>query len=234
MSPLTPFTEPDDVLAAIKPLTDCVHLGLYKLLPTTRRYFESQGKPIDKSLHAMLTRYELKLYLLSKKISAADEEEQNGTQYSVRGLANCGLVINCGNCVFRVLKWHNCELPPSSSDERFQFYQGNLYTFDSNDPFPDSPLPPLNLVGAWNTNSDHDLASFSVVCPFGEVDNRVNNKWWRTLQLPSEKLPLSLAPSEAVPLEPMLDEITLRDDGMNDIQRKHGQSATDVKTENPD
>jgi hypothetical protein len=226
---LTPFSDPDAVLAAIKPLTDQVHVGLHRLLPTTRAYFDSQNKPVDKTLHAMLTRYQLRHYLLSKCISAENEEDLGNAPFSVRGLSNCGLVVSCVNCVFRILKWHNCELPASTSAGRFQFYQENLYSFEPNDPFPGSPVPPLNLVGAWNTDAAHDLASFSVVCPFGEVNGRVASKWWRTLQLP-EDVSAALSSLEPVPPEPELNEITLKEGRVGGVPNALSRSAANVKT----
>lgn len=229
MSQLTPFSEPDEVVAAIKHLTDQVHLGLYRLLPQTREYFDSQKKPVDKALHAMMTRYQLRDYLISKRISAEDEDEPDSISYSVKGVANCGLVVRCVNCVFRILKWHNCELPASTSNERFQFYQGNLYSFESNDPFPDSAVPPLNLVGAWNTNADHELASFSVVCPFGEADGKVSSKWWRTLELPSVELANSILALESAPPEPELNEITLKEGRPDVASVVFGRSTSNVE-----
>ena len=115
-------------------------------------------------------------------------------------------MISTVNCVLRVLKWHKNELPPSTSGGRFDFYQHNLFALEGNDPHPEDPIPPLNLVAAWNTDADHALDSFSIVCPLGEVDHHVEIKWWRTLPLP----PLGSPPPALVriPPEPTLDEIT--------------------------
>ena len=91
MTNLTPFTSPEEVLAAIKPVTDRVHLGLHHLLPSTRTYFESKRFPVHKSLHAHLTRFELKQHLLAQQISASDEEEFDSEPFSVRVLPAAAL-----------------------------------------------------------------------------------------------------------------------------------------------
>jgi hypothetical protein len=217
LNSLTPFTDADEVLSAIKGLTDRIHLGLYRLLPITKRsFFESLGLPVDRSLHAMMTRFRLKHQLLDEQIDATDEEQDglaDGDHFSVKGVANCGLVVSTQSCVLRVLKSRNGELPPSASRERADFYQFNLFSFESSDPYPDRPLPPLNLVAAWETNGEHELGSFSIVCPWGESDNRVHNKWSRALQLPTGPPAAMPQSMETLPPEPSLDEITRKDRG---------------------
>jgi hypothetical protein len=230
---LTPFTDPDEVLATIRGITDRIHLGLHRLLPSTRKYFESRELPIDKSLHAMMTRFHLKHELLDQQIAATNEEDQEDGAFSVKGVANCGLVISGPSCILRILKWHDGELPPSGSHERFQFYQDNLFAFETNDPFPDRPVPPLNLVGAWETTPDHDLRSFSIVCAWGEVDNRVQSKWWRTLSLPAQPQIVASPIAEALPPEPTLEEITPKND--NDLGAQGEPDAdTQDKIDNAD
>jgi hypothetical protein len=231
VSALTPFTEPDDVLGSIRQMTDRIHLGLHRLLPETRKYFESHNLPVDKALHAMLTRFELKHHLLAHQIAATNEEDTEDLAFSVRGVANCGLVISGPGCVLRILKSHNAELPLSASRERSEFYQGNLFAFEANDPYPDRPIPPLNLVGAWETNPDHGLGSFSIVCPWGEVGNRVQNKWWRTLLLPTALPPAS---EEMMPPEPSLDEITPKDHPASHTKRDEESAAEDAQDDNAD
>ena len=68
-------------------------------------------------------------------------------------------------------------------------------------------MPPLNLVAAWDATEEHELATLSLVCPWGEKENKVRSKWWRTLELPfiSEM-------GDPLPPEPELDEITAKDD----------------------
>jgi hypothetical protein len=206
LKPLTPFTDPTEVLSSIKGLTDRIHVGLYRLLPITRGYFESLALPVEKTLHAMLTRHRLRHQLSDQQIDARNEETSDERIFDVRGVPNCGLVISGSNYVLRILKWRNGELPPASTKGRYDFYQGNLFAFETNDPFPESPVPPLNLVAAWETNEEHELRSFSVVCPWGEIDNRVQSKWWRTLDLPIQ--PATVLPHEILSPEPDLDEIT--------------------------
>ena len=133
MIELTPFTEPEIVLAAIKSISDPIHLGLHSLLPKTRKqFFESQGYPIDKALHSMMTRYELRMYLAAAHIAAVEEKELPlAGDYRIEGLANCGLVINAPGFILRVLKCPNNKLPRPHSQERFEFYQGNLFAFET-------------------------------------------------------------------------------------------------------
>lgn len=200
MQGLTPFSDPDVVLSAIRPVSDRIHLGLHSLLPVTRSYFEGLRLPLDKALHAMLTRHRLKHRLLDQQIRAEDEEN---TDFSVKGISNCGLIVTTGNIVLRVLKWHNCELPAAGSNERYEFYQHNLFAFTENDPYPEEVVPRLNLVAAWNTTSTHDLGTFSIVCPFGQADKEVAAKWWKTLTLPTV-----LPELDPMPAEPTLEEIT--------------------------
>lgn len=208
MSYLTPFSNPDEVLQTIKHVTERIHLGLHKLLPETRRaYFEKRGFPVDKALHAMLTRFELKHHLILQQILAENEEEVDGGHYSIRAVSNCGLIVHASNCVLRILKWHDRELPSATSNERCAFYQHNLFAFETNDPHPDKPMPPLNLVAAWDATEDHELATLSLVCPWGETDNKVHSKWWRTLELP----PVADL-GETLPPEPALDEITAKEE----------------------
>jgi hypothetical protein len=180
----------------------------------------------------MMTRFRLKHQLLAQQIDATDEPTDEDTFFSVKGVANCGLVITSPSCLLRILKWRNGELPPSASKERSEFYQGNLFAFEPNDPFPDRPIPPLNLVVAWETNADHELQSFSVVCPWGESGNRVQNKWWRTLHLPMDLQPKPSPSVDALPPEPSLDEIT-RKSRRSDFESKplHGSDDTDAKTD---
>jgi hypothetical protein len=199
---LTPFSDPEEVLLAIRPVSDRIHLGLHSLLPVTRSYFDGLGLPLDKALHAMLTRHRLKHLLLEQQIRAEDEVTEENMDFSVKGISNCGLIVSAGNCVLRVLKCNNCELPPAGSNERYEFYQRNL-AFPASDSYPGEPMPRLNLVAAWNTTSTHDLGTFSIVCPFGQSEKAVANKWWKTLMLP-RILPVL----DPMPAEPTLEEIT--------------------------
>ena len=224
---LTPFTDPDEVLAAIQPITKRVHSGLHRLLPQTRRWFESKGVPVDKALHAMMTRFELKNELRTEQIFAVEEEELDPSSFTIEGVANCGLVIRGPNCVLRLLKWRNQELPRSASKERFEFYQGNLFAFETNDPFPDSAIPPLNLVAAWETTPEHELQSFSIVCPFGECAFGVTSKWWRTLELPLEEKPRA----ETLPSEPVLDEITPKHNNQTDNIPGSSSADSDIDSD---
>jgi len=206
MTQLTPFSDPDEVLLSIKSLVDRIHLGLHQLLPLTREWFDKQGLPVDKACHAMMTRFRLKHRLLAQQIEAEDEEELD--DFSVEGASNCGLVIRGASCTLRLLKWRNGELPPSASKQRRDFYQFNLFAFETNDPFPDAPIPPLNLVAAWETNEYHELRSLAIVCPWGENQGRVQNKWMKTLD-PAVVAPVPLLGK--FPPEPQLDEITLKE-----------------------
>lgn len=191
-------------MGAIRPVTDLIHAGLHSILPETRSYFEVRNRPVNKALHAMLTRFELLHRLKDAKLQVDEEPDQPG--YEIDEQANCGLIVNTPDCVLRVLKSTNGQLPPSASKERAGFYQHNLFAFDAvNDPYPDQAVPPLNLVAVWNTNPLHELDTFSIVCPFGESENKVRYRWWRPLELPMLR-------SSAIPLppEPELDEITLK------------------------
>ena len=209
LSQLTPFSDPEEVLRRIKPVTDSIHLGLRHLLPITRQWFETQNVTIDKACHAMMTRVLLKRELMEKQLMVSDEVDEQ-PEFRVQGLANCGLIITGTDYNLRVLKSRDGELPPAQSMQRHDFYQGNLFTFEVDDPHPDAPIPPLNLVAAWETDREHDLRSLAIVCPWGQSDNRVVCKWGRTLVLPIQDSP---APShlEVLPPEPALDEITPRD-----------------------
>lgn len=224
MRKFTPFSDPDDVLAAVKPVTDVIHSGLADFLPLTRQYFDSKARPVDKALHAMMTRFELRWLLTRQQIPAENEEEVDG-RYLVHNLANCGLVVHVANCTLRVLKSKDFELPPSNSHQRADFYQQNLF-FEATDPNPDIDVPPLNLVAAWNTDLNHELGSFSIVCPWGENDGKVNNKWWRTLSLGGSAIPRV----QLLPPEPSLDEITPK----NSLPGVQTQIDSQHRNEEPD
>src|SRR5580698_1568825 len=130
MLELTPLTDPDEVLRTIKPVVDKIHIGLFELLPITRGWFDLQRLPVDKACHAMMTRFRLKHRLLNQQINAEDEEPTS--EFSLQPVSNCGLVITNPKFVLRVLKWHNCELPPPASKQRRDFYQFNLFAFEEN------------------------------------------------------------------------------------------------------
>lgn len=209
MSQLTPFTDPEEVLQRIKPVSDAIHLGLRRLLPITRNWFEMQKVPVDKACHAMMTRVLLKKELMEKQLMVSDEVDES-PEFRVQGLPNCGLIITSPDYNLRVLKSRDGELPPAQSAQRHDFYQGNLFTFETDDPHPDAPIPPLNLVAAWETDREHDLRSLAIVCPWGQSDSHVECKWGRTLLLPIQEGPPA-SHLEVFPPEPALDEITPRD-----------------------
>jgi hypothetical protein len=171
--------------------------------------------PRDRAVHAMMTRYLVKVFLTANKIAAEEEyastqdERQNGS-LDLEWVPNCGVFVRLPEADIRILKASLSGVPKSTSTTRSRYYSSNQMLFAFGKNYRDKTVHadlPLTLVLLWDIDSEFNYSGLEVACPRttradGSVDCFWIEKWTG-----SEALSKAVANSPDGP-ESDLDEIT--------------------------
>lgn len=153
-----------------------------------RDLFGLLNGPRDRAVHAMNTRYLLKVFLTAREIVAEEESADEQPEASNGGLslewvANCGVFVRLPEANIRILKPGPSGIPKCTSTTRSRYYESNqmLLSFGKNHSQPELPL---TLVLLWDIDTEFNYDSLAVACPRttrkdGTVDCFWIEKWAR-------------------------------------------------------
>lgn len=136
-----------------------------------RDLFGLLNGPRDRAVHAMNTRYLLKVFLTAHEIAAEEEEapsneheETEQAGLSLEWVANCGVFVRLPEANIRILKAGPSGVPKCTSTTRSRYYKSNqmLLAFGKNNANPELPL---SLVLLWDIDPEFNYDSLAVACP---------------------------------------------------------------------
>lgn len=170
---LTNLLDPDEALALLSDVTDCVWDALESGLAKAREYFDAEGTDFDPFLAAHLARYHAKLHL---------ESNQQHAEYERVDLSNSGLriLVNRGDwrIDLRIRKSDDGRLPvPQSDSMRLFYHQPVMLGF-----YPDQPAAyqTICLVALWEAPKSYThVTAINLSCPSesGNYRGEVKEHW---------------------------------------------------------
>jgi hypothetical protein len=160
-------------------LFDLIDRALRESVPKAKDIFSLLDGPVDLSVHAGLTRYLCRRFLASQNVPS---EEEDGFDFDVEKIANCGLCLNQGQTQLRILKATAGGIPKASSEARSRFYSSNqfLLRFDQQGQNGTAPQTPLSLVVLWTLSEGFSYGGIEIACPRGERSDRSVDCYWIT------------------------------------------------------
>lgn len=172
------------------------------------------GGPRDRAVHAMNTRYLVKVALTANQV-AAEEQEPSAEEGSLAGnlnlewVANCGIYVRLPEAEIRILKFGPGGVPKSTSPARSRYYSSNqmLLAFDERQRGKELRVDlPLALVLLWDIDEEFRYLGLEIACPRtvnrdGDVDCFWMETWTGSSIAAASDKPASSADTD-------LDEIT--------------------------
>jgi hypothetical protein len=189
------------VLSNYHQLFGLITAALTESVPRASETLQLHGGPFDLAVHAMWTRYLVKLFLSRRDVAAQDETVLG---FQLEQVSNCGLCLCGPGYEIRILKGSSNDIPKAESDNRKHFYNSNQMHFA----FPDQQQvsTSLKLIVLWNMNGDRSYAGIEIACPRGERSDRSVDCYWIHRWRPSESV-LTNSSSPSVSSGSDLDEI---------------------------
>lgn len=170
----------------------------------------------DRAVHAMNTRYLLKLFLSGRGVAAEEEKSpEEGLDHQQAGVslewvANCGVFVRLPEADVRILKPGPSGVPKSTSAARSRYYSSNqmLLAFAKNGHGHGGTADlPLTLVLLWDVDDQFKYVSLEVACPrMTRKDGSVDCFWIAKWEGGAGAASSRTAPSDAPVTD--LDEIT--------------------------
>jgi hypothetical protein len=147
-------------------------------IPKAKNMFALLGGNPDRAVHAMNTRYLMKVFLRANDLSIEDQPS-NG-DLSIEWVPNCGLFVRLADAEVRILKMGPFGLPKATSVARSRYYSSNqmLLKFSEEDP-PNAPSDlPLALVLLWDIDEEYKYLGLEVACPRTTKDDGTVDCFW--------------------------------------------------------
>ncbi len=188
----------DAVLAKFEDTFGLVDTALRDSIPKAKNMFALLGGYPDRAVHAMNTRYLMKVFLQANEVSA--EEQSPSGDLDIQWVPNCGLFAKLPDAEIRILKVGPLGVPRATSAARSRYYSSNQMLLKFNEGVSDeTPCDlPLTLVLLWDIDEEFKYLGLEVACPRtansdGIVDCFWIAKWGGTEQgiIPAAEGPIS-------------------------------------------
>ena len=191
----------DAVLVRFSETFGLVDSALRDSIPKAKNMFALLGGYPDRAVHAMNTRYLMKVFLQANEVSA--EEQSSNGDLNIEWVPNCGLFAKLPEADIRILKTGPFGVPKATSAARSRYYSSNqmLLRFSEGNS-DDTPCDlPLTLVLLWDIDEEFKYLGLEVACPRtavsdGSVDCFWIAKWNGTEQ---EVIPATAGPTSPGP-----------------------------------
>jgi hypothetical protein len=155
-----------------------VDSALRDSVPKAKNVFALLGGYPDRAVHAMNTRYLMKVFLHANEVLA--EEQASHGDLNIESVPNCGLFVKLPEAEIRILKTGPFGVPKATSAARSKYYSSNqmLLRFSEAD-FDDTPSAlPLTLVLLWDIDEEFKYLGLEVACPrIANGDGSVDCFW---------------------------------------------------------
>jgi hypothetical protein len=162
--------------SAMFALTDS---ALQDSIPKANNIFALFGGGADRAVHAMNTRYLMKVFLSQNAVAA---EEKTFDDLNIEWVPNCGLYIKQPEAEFRILKTGPWGVPKATSEARSRYYSSNqllLGLSRNNSEESDSDLP-ITLVLLWDINDQYGYLGLEIACPRNTKKDGTVDCYWIT------------------------------------------------------
>jgi hypothetical protein len=151
-------------------------------IPKAKNMFALLGGNPDRAVHAMNTRYLMKIFLKDNDLSIEDQPSTG--DLNIEWVPNCGLFVKLLDAEVRILKVGPFGVPKATSEARSRYYSSNqmLLKFSEGDRQNIPSELPLTLVLLWDIDEEYNYLGLEVACPRttnsdGTVDCFWINKW---------------------------------------------------------
>jgi hypothetical protein len=155
----------DAVLMRFREAFDLVDSALRDSIPKAKNIFALLGGYADRAVHAMNTRYLMKVFLQANEVSA--EERSSNEDLNIESVPNCGLFVKLADAEIRILKTGPLGVPKATSAARSRYYSSNqmLLSFNERDSRETPCDLPLTLVLLWDIDEEFKYVGLEVACP---------------------------------------------------------------------
>lgn len=172
----------DAVFTRFGNLFSLANSALRDSIAKAKNMFALLGGNPDRAVHAMNTRYLMKVFLQANDLSIEDQPS-NG-DLSVEWVPNCGLFVKLPDAEVRILKMGPFGVPKATSAARSRYYSSNqmLLKFSEVESKNVPSDLPLALVLLWDINEEYEYLGLEIACPRttnndGTVDCYWIEKW---------------------------------------------------------
>jgi hypothetical protein len=155
----------DAVLLKFDSMFNLTDSALRNSIPKAKNMFALLGGQPDRAVHAMNTRYLMKVFFQANDISA--EDQNAGADLNIEWVPNCGLFVKLSEAEIRILKTGPFGVPKATSAARSRYYSSNqmLLKFNGDAP-PDGQVKlPLTLVLLWDIDEEFNYLGLEIACP---------------------------------------------------------------------
>jgi hypothetical protein len=148
-------------------------------IPKAKNMFALFNGSPDRAVHAMNTRYLMKVFLNENEV-AAQEKSFDG-DLNIEWVPNCGLYVKLPEAEFRILKTGPWGIPKATSIARSKYYKSNqmLLGFNQNKQELISD-PALSLVLLWDINDEYNYLGLEIACPRTTNSDDTVDCYWIT------------------------------------------------------
>ncbi len=191
----------DAVLIRFFETLNLVDTALRDSIPKAQNMFALLGGYPDRAVHAMNTRYLIKVFLQANEVLA--EEQSSNDDLNIEWVPNCGLFARLPEAEIRILKAGPFGVPKATSAARSRYYSSNQMLLRFNQGNSDvTPCDlPLTLVLLWDIDEEFQYLGLELACPRtansdGSVDCFWIAKWNGTEE---EAIPATAGPTKPSP-----------------------------------
>lgn len=181
-----------------------------------RAWFAQQGKHVEPSMFANMTRYCALQYLTDRKQTLVDYVQEN--------LNNNGIGVICSGCHIRVFKAQGARVPQKAGTRKLRAFLSQMVQpslFSGLDDFEDALAAiHANLVLLWSVDRKYRIDKMWLVMPTSATRSRV--RWHWQVELPNPILAMDIPRIEETEVDSYADlddEIQLPDDGEDETRQ---------------
>jgi hypothetical protein len=187
------------VLLKFREMFDLADSALRDSIPKAKNMFALFNGQPDRAVHAMNTRYLMKVFLQANDVSA--QEQSADGDLNIEWVPNCGLFVKLSEAEIRILKTGPFGVPKATSAARSRYYSSNqmLLRFSARAASDNSSNLPLTLVLLWDIDEEFNYLGLEVACPRAtNSDGTVDCFWIAKWDGPKPQA----IPVKAEPMEP--------------------------------
>jgi len=168
------------VMDKFRAMFDLTDTALQDSIPNAKNMFVLFGGSPDRAVHAMNTRYLMKVFFNQNEISAEDQSFDG--DLNIAWVPNCGLYVRLPEAEFRILKAGPWGVPKATSVARSRYYSSNQMFLEFNQAGRTkvTEATPLTLVLLWDIDEEYKYLGLDIACPRTTNSDGTVDCYWIT------------------------------------------------------